>query len=72
MTRLCNHKQYLWLTKYDIVVIISPMKSIKEVLILETKKDLEMGESYCGELLRFIRIWLKISSQIGFHFSELW
>ena len=51
MTRLCNHEQNLHITKYHIFGILSPTKRIKGVLIVETKKDLEMGELYYGELL---------------------
>ena len=65
LARLCNHEWNLQLKSYR-------YKWIKEVLIVETNKGLEMGELYYGEFLQFIGIWLKISTQVGFHDHEFW
>ena len=48
------------------------MKQTKEFIIVETGKGMEMGKLYYGEFLQFIGIWLKISTQVGFHCREFW
>ena len=69
---LHNHECYLQLKMLHIFEIIFLLKWIKEVLIVETNKELEMGELYYGELFKFIRILLKIFTQVGFHRHGFW
>jgi hypothetical protein len=70
--KLKHHtNQHLKLTKLQLFEVLFPIFWVKEVLIPETNKILEVELKY-GEFLQFLGIWLHICTTVGHEQWDFW
>ena len=65
------HESHLKLTKLQLFELLFPIQWVKDVLLVETNKELDENVTY-GEFLLWLGIQLKLSTTVGYDRHQFW